>query len=124
MSKEELVKQILPLLRLPTHEQSRMRAELESHTVVELRAFLGVVSAPQYQAELAEDQILQIQAERAADQILFQLQRQKATEPQRKQAAAAQLEQDKESYAEICRQHSLSECEANFNLWRSTKSIS
>jgi len=39
MSKEELVKQILPLLRLPTHEQSRMRAELESHAVVELRAF-------------------------------------------------------------------------------------
>ena len=82
------------------------------------------MSAPQYQAELAEDQILQIQAERAADQILFQLQRQKATEPQRKQAAAAQLEHDKVRFAEICRRNSISECEANFNLWRSTKSIS
>src|SRR6267378_7576408 len=101
--KSQVIKQILPMLRLPTHEQSKMRTELETHTLVELKAFLEVVSAPQYQAELAEDQILQIQAERAADQILFQLQRQKATEPQRKLAAAAQLEQDKESYAEICR---------------------
>src|SRR3977135_40786 len=106
MNKEELVNQILPLLRLATPaEQSKMRVELQAHTLAELKEFLGVVSSPGYQAELAEEAILQVQAERAANFAVFQISRQRATEPQRKQAAAAQLEQDKQRFAEICRRN-------------------
>jgi hypothetical protein len=43
---------------------------------------------------------------------------------QRKQAEARQLEQDKVTFSGLCRRNSLSDCEANFNLWRSTNSIS
>jgi hypothetical protein len=42
---------------------------------------------------------------------------------QRKQAAAQQLKQDIETFAEICRRHSISECQANFSLWRGSRSI-
>jgi hypothetical protein len=122
--KSQVIEQILPLLRLPTHEQSKMRTELETHTLVELKAFLEVVSARTYQAELAEEAITQVQAEREADRIIFQLQRQKATEPARRVEEAKQLVEDKEAFTKICRQHSLSECEANFHLFRSTHSIS
>jgi ribosomal protein L9 len=82
------------------------------------------VSAPQYQAELAEEEILRVQAERAADFAMYQLERQRQTEPQRTREAKAQLEQDKESFAKICRQNSLSQCQANFHLFQSTHSIS
>src|SRR5712664_827644 len=119
-TKTEVIAEILPLLKLPPHELSKMNLELQTHTVPELNAYLSVVAEPQYKKEIFEEEILRVQAERAADFAIFQLQCQKQTAPQRKLAAAAQLEQDKESYAEICRQHSLSECEANFNLWRST----
>jgi hypothetical protein len=34
-----------------------------------------------------------------------------------------QLEQDKKVFVEVCKQHSLSACEANFGVWRSTGSI-
>jgi len=121
--KSQVIEQILPLLRLPTHEQSKMRTELETHSLVELKAFLGVVSSPDYQAELAEEEILRVQAERNADRILFQIQRQQATEPQRCAQAAQQLAKDKETFAALCRQHGLSECEANLNLWRGSQSI-
>jgi len=122
--KTEIIEAILPLLRLPPHEHSKMRAELGTHTLVELKAFLGVVSSSGYQAELAEEEILRVQAERNADRILFQIQRQQATEPQRRAQAAQQLAKDKETFAALCRQHGLSACEANLNLWRSTNSIS
>ncbi len=115
--------QILPMLRLPTHEQSKMRTELETHTLVELKAFLGVVSSPGYQAELAEEAILQVQAERAANFAMFQLERQRQTAPQRTREAAKQLAKDKETFSALCRQHGLSECEANLNLWRGSQSI-
>lgn len=121
--KSQVIEQILPLLRLPTHEQSKMRTELETRTLVELKAFLGVVSSPDYQAELAEEEILRVQAERNADRILFQIQRQQATEPQRRAQAAQQLAKDKETFAALCRQHGLSECDANFSLWRDLRSI-
>jgi len=100
-----------------------MRTELETRTLVELKAFLGVVSSPDYQAELAEEEILRVQAERNADRILFQIQRQQATEPQRRAQAAQQLAKDKETFAALCRQHGLSECDANFSLWRDLRSI-
>ena len=115
--------QILPMLRLPTHEQSKMRTELETHTLVELKAFLGVVSSPGYQAELAEEAILQVQAERAANFAMFQLERQRQTAPQRTREAAKQLAKDKETFSALCRQQGLSECEANLNLWRGSQSI-
>jgi len=121
--KSQVIKQILPMLRLPTHEQSKMRTELETHTLVELKAFLEVVSARAYQTELAEEAITQVQAEREADRIIFQLQRQKAREPQRRIDAAKELAQDKETFAALCRQNGLSECEANFKLWRGSQSI-
>ncbi len=121
--KSQVINEILPLLRLPTYEQSKMRAELGTHTLVELKAFLGVVSSSGYQAELAEEEILRVQAERNADRILFQIQRQQATEPQRRAQAAQQLAKDKETFAALCRQQGLSECEANLNLWRRSQSI-
>jgi len=125
---EELVNQILPLLRLARPaERSKMRLELQAHTLAELKAFLDVVSSRKYQAELAEladEAILKIQAERAADFAIFQLERDRQTAPQRTREAKAQLEQDKESFAKICRQNSLSECQANFQLFQSTHSIS
>src|SRR5882762_4108413 len=101
--KSQVINQILPLLRLPTHEQSKMRTELETHTFVELRAFLGVVSSSDYQAELAEEEILRVQAERAADFAIFQLERQRQTEPQRTREAAAQLAQDRMTFAEAAK---------------------
>jgi hypothetical protein len=33
------------------------------------------------------------------------------------------LAEQRQEFETICRQHSLSECEANFNVWRSTNSI-
>ena len=121
--KSQVMNQILPMLRLPTHEQSKMRTELETHTLVELKAFLGVVSSPGYQAELAEEAILQVQAERAANFAMFQLERQRQTAPQRTREAAKQLAKDKETFSALCRQQGLSECEANLNLWRRSQSI-
>jgi len=100
-----------------------MRTELETHTLVELKAFLGVVSSPGYQAELAEEAILQVQAERAANFAMFQLERQRQTAPQRTREAAKQLAKDKETFSALCRQQGLSECEANLNLWRRSQSI-
>src|SRR6267143_4598980 len=116
--KSQVIEQILPLLRLPTYEQSKMRTELETRTLVELKAFLGVVSSPDYQAELAEEEILRVQAERAADRVLFQIQHQKATEPERRAKAAAQLAQGKEVFAAVCRKHVVANIEANFSLLR------
>src|SRR3979490_1218604 len=113
--KGQVINQILPLLRLPTYEQSKMRTELETRTLVELKAFLGVVSSPDYQAELAEEEILRVQAERAADFAMFQLERQRQTAPQRTREAAKQLAKDKETFSALCRQQGLSECEANLN---------
>jgi len=125
MNKEELVNQIIPLLRLATPaEHSKMEAELKTHTFVELKAFLGVVSSSDYQAELAEEAILRVQAERAADFAMFQLERQRQTAPQQTREAAKHLAKDKETFAALCRQHGLSECDANFHLFRSTHSIS
>jgi hypothetical protein len=43
---------------------------------------------------------------------------------QRKQAEAAALARDRDIFSALCRDLSLSECEANFNVWRSTNSIS
>ena len=118
-TKEELMNQILPLLLLATPaEQSKMRVELQARTLAELKAFLGVVSSSDYQAELAEEEILRVQAERVADRILFQIQHQKATEPERRAKAAAQLAQGKEVFAAVCRKHVVANIEANFSLLR------
>jgi hypothetical protein len=126
-TKSEIIAEILPLLKLPPYELSKMRTELEGHTVPELNAYLSVVSGRKYQAELAElaeDAIARVQGERNADRILFQLQIEKASEPQRRIEAAKQLAEDKETFTKICRRHSLSECDANFHLFRTTHSIS
>jgi len=71
-----------------------------------------------------EDQIVRAQAEIYAERTLHQLRMQQAQEPQRCAQAAQQLAKDKETFAALCRQHGLSACEANLNLWRSTNSIS
>src|SRR5436853_6623813 len=55
MKKQELIDEILPLLKLGTpQERTKMRADLESHTLTELTAYFGVVSAPAYQLESDE----------------------------------------------------------------------
>jgi hypothetical protein len=125
MNKEELVNQIIPLLRLATPaEESRMRSGLETNSLTELRLFLEVVSSRGYQKELdelAEDQMLQINAGRAADLAIFKLQRDQATAPQRKQAFSAQLIQDKQTFADAARTlHSFAINDANFHLVRQT----
>jgi len=56
-----------------------------------------------------------------ADQIIWET---ILSPDQRKQAEAAALAQDRTAFAELCRRYSLSECAANFNVWRSTNSIS
>jgi hypothetical protein len=73
--------------------------------------------------ETTEEKIYRAQGQREADRIIHQLRMRELHEPQRKQAAAAQLEQDKAAFAEICRRNSLSECSANFHLWRESQSI-
>jgi len=70
-----------------------------------------------------EDQIVRAQAEIYAERTLHQLRMQQAQEPQRCAQAAQQLAKDKETFAALCRQHGLSECEANLNLWRGSQSI-
>jgi hypothetical protein len=121
LTKTELIEQIIPLLRLPLHEQPKMSAELATHTVPELRAYLEKVSSSSYQRELqeqaiaeVEDQIIQVQAQREADRVLFILNQQKATEPKRKADAAKKEVRGREIFSVICRRHNLSECEANF----------
>jgi hypothetical protein len=42
---------------------------------------------------------------------------------QRKQAAERQLERDRATFAELCRENLLSQCQANFEVWTSTNSI-
>jgi len=52
------------------------------------------------------------------------LQWQSADPTKRKQAESRQLEIDRQTFAEVCRRNLVSECQANFNLWRSTNSVS
>ena len=70
-----------------------------------------------------EDQIVRVQAEIYAERTLHQLRMQQAQEPQRRADQAKRLAKDKETFAALCRQHGLSECEANLNLWRGSQSI-
>jgi DNA-binding transcriptional MerR regulator len=70
---------------------------------------------------MSNEKLIQAQAEREADRILHQLRMQKLREPERKQAAAALLKQDQETFnsaAKVLRSFALNE--ANFNVIRQT----
>jgi len=74
MNKQELIDEILPLLKLGTHqERSKMRADLESHTLTELTAYFGVVSGPAYQLEADETALDEMKAARNREFALMQI---------------------------------------------------
>ncbi len=74
MNKQELIDEILPLLKLGTHqERSKMRAELESHTLTELQAYLSVVRDPGYQLEADETALAETKAARGREFALLQV---------------------------------------------------
>ena len=74
MKKQELIDEILPLLKLGTpQERTKMRADLESHTLTELTAYFGVVSGPAYQLEADETALDEMKAARNREFALMQI---------------------------------------------------
>jgi len=74
MNKQELIDEILPLLKLGTpQERTKMRAELEGHTLTELQAYLSVVRDPEYQLEADETALAEIKAARNREFALMQI---------------------------------------------------
>ncbi len=122
-TKSEVIAAIMPLLRLTKAEQDKMRSGLETSTLSELNMLFSIVSGRKYQDDLDDEEILQVQAERAADAAMFLLERDRQTAPQRTREAKAQLELDQHTFAALCRQFGLSECDANFSLWQESRSI-
>ena len=74
MKKQELIDEILPLLKLGTpQERTKMRADLESHTLTELTAYFGVVSGPAYQLEADETALDEMKAARNRELQLLRI---------------------------------------------------
>ncbi len=74
MNKQGIIDEILPLLKLGTpQERTKMRAELESHTLTELQAYLSVVQDPGYQLEADETALAETKAARGREFALLQV---------------------------------------------------
>jgi hypothetical protein len=109
----------LVVVRAVPSEQQQLRKILSLYSIEELeRVEQAIVS--QAVQEKAEEELIRIQAERAAARWAHQYEMQQAREPQRKAEEKAQLEKDKQTFADAAKSlRSFGLTEANFNVIRS-----
>jgi len=105
----------LVLVRAPAHERQQLRKTLATYSTEELKQIEQAILS-QAMTRLAEEELIRNQAEAAADKALFELDRYRQHEPQRR----AQLAQDKQIFADAAKTLRFGVNEANFSVIRST----
>jgi hypothetical protein len=110
MTKDQIIDVFI--VRTSPSGRQELRRTLENMTKDQLEEAYRVI-----QLQATEEKLLQIEAERAADQTLFQLQRAREREPQRK----AEEKSDRQTFEDAARTlRSFGTTEANFSLIRQT----
>ncbi len=105
----------LVCVRAPVHERQQLRKTLSTYTTAELKQIEQAILSRAH-AQVAEEELIRLQAEGAADQALFELDRYRQHEPQRR----AQLVQDKQTFSDSAKTLRFGVNEANFSVIRST----
>jgi len=114
MTRDEIINVFL--VRAARSEREEISEKLYRMTKGELETAYQAL-----QIHAAQDELLRIQAERAADRALFELDRDRQREPQRRAEAKAQLAQDRQTFAEAAKTlRTFGVTEANFNVTRQT----
>ena len=126
-TKRELIQAIISILEsyVDVVVTQDNREYLEDQATENLEEILKAVTA-RAKTKLDEDHAVNLSVIRTGprrETELYFLRRQLEEAPKRRAAEMQQWAEDKQTFAALCHKHGLSECDANFKLWRSTKSL-